>query len=386
MRKYINCYYGIDLGTFNSAIARTDKDGVPRIIKSDVLKDTMPSCVYFNRRKEAVVGASAMAVMQNNLARAMKNFNPGEINAFSEFKRTMGIAATCYSRNMDRSFTPEELSAEVLKKLKSFVPDENIRSVVITVPATFLSPQCDATVRAAQMAGFMQVVLLQEPLAALMACGPDFREKDGCRLVFDFGGATFSATLVKTENGVMSIMDTGCDGRLGGKNLDREIVDRIIMPQLQKDYALESILDSPVKKKILRNGVKRFAEEARIQMSFKDAYHILSDIGDLPFEDENGEEPEIDIPVMQQDMERVLAPVFRQAIDITKELLKRNSLCGADLDALIPVGGPTWSPILRRMLREQITENVDTSVDPETAAALGAAIYASTVMPDQCWD
>jgi molecular chaperone DnaK len=353
--------------------------GVPVIRKSDTLKDTVPSCVHFNRRKDVLAGDPAIAVMKNDHARAMKHFKPGETNTFIEFKRTMGTTATYHSNHMNRDFTSEELSAEILKKLKSFILDENISSIVITVPAKFLSPQCDATVRAAKMAGFKQVVLLQEPIAALTAYGLSAEKKDGFWLVFDFGGGTFDAALVKAEEGIMSIKDTDGDNWLGGKNLDEAIVDRIILPYLQKTYSIEGILNDPGSREILRNGVKQLAENAKIQMSFKDTHHILTELGDLPFEDEYGAEPEVDVAVTQKEMERVLSPVFQKAIDITKELLKRNNLRGADLDALILVGGPTHSPILRRMLREQITENVNTSVDPMTVVAQGAALYASTV-------
>jgi molecular chaperone DnaK len=114
-------------------------------------------------------------------------------------------------------------------------------------------------------------------------------------------------------------------------------------------------------------------------LSFKDSHNILSNLGDLPFEDDNGDEPEIDVLVTQKDMENVVAPIFQKAIDITKELLKRNNLKGSDLGALILVGGPTYSPILRRMLKEQITDKVDTSVDPMTVVAKGAALFASTI-------
>jgi molecular chaperone DnaK len=99
----------------------------------------------------------------------------------------------------------------------------------------------------------------------------------------------------------------------------------------------------------------------------------------LPFEDENGEEPEIDLKITATRLEEVLSPLFQKAIDITKDLLKRNNLKGTNLDKLILVGGPTYSPILRRMLKEQITENIDTSVDPMTVVARGAALYASTI-------
>ncbi len=376
MRNKID--YGIDLGTTNSAIARME-NGIPTIKKSDTLKDTTPSCVHFNKRKDILVGDTAFNVMKNDNTRALKSFEVGKTNTFIEFKRTMGTTYTYYSPNMDKEFSSEELSAEVLKKLKSFIQDENIYSIVITVPAKFLNPQNEATMKAAKLAGFKHVQLLQEPVAAATAYGLTAKNKDSFWCVFDFGGGTFDAALVKSEEGILSVKDTDGDNWLGGKNIDEAIVDQLIIPYLQETYAIDSILEDTTKKEILRNAVKPFAEEAKIQLSFKDTHNILSNLGDLPFEDDNGEEPEIDITVTQKDMENVVAPIFQKAIDITKELLKRNNLKGSDLGALILVGGPTFSPILRRMLKEQITDKVDTSVDPMTVVAKGAALFASTI-------
>ena len=163
------------------------------------------------------------------------------------------------------------------------------------------------------------------------------------------------------------------------KNLDEAIVDQIIIPYLQENYAIDEIIEDSSKREILRNAVKPFAEEAKIQLSFKNSHNILSNLGDLPFEDENGEEPEIDITLTQEDMKNVLVPIFQKTIDITKDLLKRNSLKGSDLGTLILVGGPTYSPILRQMWKEQITKNIDTSVDPMTVVAKGATLYAATI-------
>lgn len=376
MRNKID--YGIDLGTTNSAIARME-NGVPTIKKSDTLKDTVPSCVHFNKRKDILVGDTAFNVMKNDNTRALKSFEAGKTNTFIEFKRTMGTTHTYECSNMGKEFTSEELSAEVLKKLKSFIQDENIYSIVITVPAKFLNPQNEATMKAAKLAGFKHIQLLQEPVAAATAYGLTAKNKDSFWCVFDFGGGTFDAALVKSEEGILSVKDTDGDNWLGGKNLDEAIVDQLIIPYLQQTYSIDSILEDATKKEILRNAVKPFAEEAKIQLSFKDTHNILSNLGDLPFEDDNGEEPEIDITVTQKDMENVVAPIFQKAIDITKELLKRNNLKGSDLGALILVGGPTFSPILRRMLKEQITDKIDTSVDPMTVVAKGAALFASTI-------
>ena len=376
MRNKID--YGIDLGTTNSAIARME-NGVPTIIKSTTLKDTFPSCIHFNKKKDVIVGDHAYNTMKNDNARALKTFETGKTNTFIEFKRTMGTTHTYESSNMGRSFTSEELSAEILKTLKEVVKDENINSIVITVPAKFLNPQNEATKEAAKLLGFKHIELLQEPVAAATAYGLGSKNKDGFWMVFDFGGGTFDAALIKAEEGILAVKDTDGDNWLGGKNLDEAIVDQIIITNLQQNYAIDSVLEDTVKKEILRNAVKCFAEEAKIQLSFKDSYNILSNLGDLPFEDDNGDEPEIDVLVTQKDMEIVVAPIFQKAIDITKELLERNNLKGSDLGALILVGGPTHSPILLRMLKEQITDKLDRSVDPMTVVAKGAALFASTI-------
>lgn len=370
--------YGIDLGTTNSAIARME-NGVPTIKKSDTLKDTIPSCIHFNRRQDILVGDTSFNVLKTDSARALKTFEKGLSNTFTEFKRTMGTTHSYECFNMNKSFSSEELSSEILKKLKSFVRDENISSIVITVPAKFLNPQNEATMQAAKLAGFKHIELLQEPVAAATAYGLGSKSKDGFWLVFDFGGGTFDAALIKAEEGILAVKDTDGDNWLGGKNLDEAIVDQIIIPNLAEKFAIDFVLDDSEKKELLRNAVKFYAEEAKIQLSFKDSHHILSQLGDLPFEDENGDEPEIDVLVTQKDMENVVAPIFQKAIDIAKELLKRNNLKGSDLGALILVGGPTYSPILRRMLKEQITDKVDTSVDPMTVVAKGAALFASTI-------
>jgi molecular chaperone DnaK len=272
MRNKID--YGIDLGTTNSAIARME-NGVPTIKKSDTLKDTVPSCIHFNKRQDILVGDTAFNVMKNDNTRALKTFEKGKTNTFIEFKRTMGTTHSYECSNMNKSFSSEELSSEILKKLKSFVQDENISSIVITVPAKFLNPQNEATMQAAKLAGFKHIELLQEPVAAATAYGLGSKSKDGFWLVFDFGGGTFDAALIKAEEGILAVKDTDGDNWLGGKNLDEAIVDQIIIPNLAKNYAIDSVLEDSDKKEILRNAVKFYAEEAKIQLSFKDSHNIL---------------------------------------------------------------------------------------------------------------
>jgi molecular chaperone DnaK len=375
--KRLKIDYGIDLGTTNSAICRMDK-GETLIIKSDTLKDTMPSCVAFTKRQTIKVGDTAYNDLKSDKRRATKTWKNSSSNVYVEFKRNMGTTEKYSCSNIGKDFLPEELSAEVLKTLKSFVQDEDVRSVVITVPAKFKQNQKDATMQAARLAGFEHCELLQEPIAASMAYGLTGAEKDGLWLVFDFGGGTFDAALVKTEDGIMQVFDTEGDNYLGGKNLDEAIVDHIIIPYLKENYTIDEILSDPQKKQVLRDAMKTYAEEVKNQLSFKVSEDIITDLGDLGCDDE-GEELELDMTITQEQLKAVVTPSFQRAIDICMDLLRRNNLTGKQLSKVILVGGPTHSPVVRQMLREQISDNVDTSVDPMTVVASGAALYASTL-------
>lgn len=368
--------YGIDLGTTNSAIARME-NGEAIIKKTDTLKDTMPSCVHFNKKKSVIVGDGAANALRSDRLRTLKTL-AADTNTFIEFKRTMGSDKKFFSSNMNQEFTSEDLSAEVLKKLKSFIMDDEIKSIVITVPAKFTINQKDATSRAAKLAGFEHCELLQEPNAASMAYGLGASSKDGIWLVFDFGGGTFDAALLKVEDGIMKVIDTEGDNFLGGKNIDYAIVDEILIPHLRKSFAIDSFINQEDKKEYLREALKDEAENAKIQLSFGNSFDVIPDLG-IFGEDDQGAEIELDINITEEILSPVITPLFQKAIDICKELLKRNSLSGGNLGALILVGGPTYSPILRRMLKEQITNKVDTSVDPMTVVSRGAALYASTI-------
>ena len=364
--------YGIDLGTTNSAISRIE-GGEAKIIKVNGLDDTMPSCIAYNK-KGVLAGKKAFAVyrseQETSLSREL------DTNAFIEFKRTMGTDKKYFSSNLDKDLSSEELSAEVLKTLKSFVTDEAVNAVVITVPAAFKNNQIDATRRAAKLAGFEHAEVLQEPVAAAIAYGLDNKKKDGFWLVFDFGGGTFDAALLKVEDGIMKVTDTEGDNYLGGKNLDLAIVDEIIIPHIQENFSIDDILNDDIKKSKYRDALKSFAEELKNELSFKSEFNLYKEEG--AGTDDDGEDIEIDLTISQADLENVLSPVFQRAVDISKKLLERNNLKGSSLNSLILVGGPTFSPIIRKMLEKQICKP-DTSVDPMTVVSKGAALYASTV-------
>ena len=364
--------YGIDLGTTNSAISRIES-GEAKIIKVNGLDDTMPSCIAYNK-KGILAGKKAFDAHKGE--QDLRLSRDVETNAFIEFKRTMGTDKKYFSSNLGKDLSSEELSAEVLKTLKSFVTDEAVNAVVITVPAAFKNNQIDATRRAAKLAGFEHAEVLQEPVAAAIAYGLDNKKKDGFWLVFDFGGGTFDAALLKVEEGIMKVADTEGDIYLGGKNLDLAIVDKIIIPHIQENFSINDILKNDNRKANYREALKRYAEELKNELSFNDAYNLYKE--DRCGTDDDGEEIEIDLKLTQSDLEKVLSPEFQKAVDISKKLLERNNLKGSSLDSLILVGGPTFSPIIRKMLEKQICKP-DTSVDPMTVVSKGAALYASTV-------
>lgn len=373
MRQKVD--FGIDLGTTNSAIA-VMQDGDSVIIKSDDDQgDTTASCISFNKKQIMRVGEKAKNAIEQEAIQNFKNRKAAKPNGYQEFKRNMGTNYNYESTFMDRSYTAEELSAEVLKKLKGYVRDESITSAVITVPAMFEQSQLDATQRAAELAGFSYCELLQEPIAASIAYGIKATSQSGYWLVFDFGGGTFDAALMHTEEGIMKVVDSAGNNHLGGKDLDAAIVDQLLIPEIQNQCNLEETISGSAMKDLLQEALKGYAAQAKIKLSSSDQWsEYIDNLGD----DDEGEEIEFDITITLDQYERVVTPIFQQAIDITQDLIKRNNLESSDLSSLILVGGPTFQQTLRRMLVEQVTDKIDTSIDPMTAVARGATLFAST--------
>ena len=373
MRQKID--YGIDLGTTNSAISVMTR-GVPRIVKSELGEtDTTPSCVAFRKNKSTVVGQQARNARDLAMVEAFRRRTPSDYGSYVEFKRTMGTDVPYSSALMQRSYTSEELSAEVLKALRNYARDEQIDAAVITVPAKFRQNQIDATQRAAELAGFKYCELLQEPIAASLAYGVEVGPTAGRWLVFDFGGGTFDAALMHVQDGIMKVLDTDGDNRLGGKDLDAALVDSLLIPALARAYQLQRTLNNPDQKRLFQNALNPTAEQLKIRMSNNDgASHFLEDFA----ADDTGTDIEFDLKMSLQDYERVCMPTFQRAVDITLSLLDRNKVRGNELSLLLLVGGPTRSETLRRMLREQVTPNVRSDIDPMTAVACGAALFAST--------
>jgi len=368
--------FGIDLGTTNSAIAKME-NGKPMIVTTG-RADIIPSCVAIQNGGRVLVGDRAKTIFAQEKEKELRDGT--KPNSFIEFKREMANPFTYHSTNLGRDISPEELSAEVLKTLKSFVTTEKLNSIVVTVPAKFNIAQKQATINAGKLAGFDLVVLLEEPVAACLAYNMEAQQKKGTWLVFDFGGGTFDAALVKKDDdGMMKIVDTGGDNELGGKDLDLAIVDKLILPYLYANYNLNSYKSDNRKSEFLRSVIKRFAEEAKLELSFQQSTDLLKTYpGDIDLKDDEGKDLCLNIDFNQEILQTLLEPIHQRAIDLALKVLEKNNLHKKDLDAIILVGGPTLSPVFQKMIKAQISEKIDTSVNPMTIVAKGAALFAST--------
>jgi molecular chaperone DnaK len=368
--------FGIDLGTTNSAIAKME-NGKPMIVTTG-RADIIPSCVAIQNGARILVGDRAKTIFTQEKEKELRDGT--KPNSFIEFKREMANPFTYQSTNLERDISPEELSAEVLKTLKSFVTTEKLNSIVVTVPAKFNIAQKQATINAGKLAGFDLVVLLEEPVAACLSYNMEAQNNKGTWLVFDFGGGTFDAALVKKDDdGMMKIVDTGGDNELGGKDLDLAIVDKLIIPFLKENYNLSSYLNDEIKSDLLRFVMKRFAEDAKIELSFQQSTDLLKTFpGDIDLKDDDGKDLCLNIDLNQDILHTILEPIHERAIDLALKVIERNNLNKRDLDAIILVGGPTLSPVFQKMIRVNISDKIDTSINPMTIVAKGAALFAST--------
>jgi molecular chaperone DnaK len=369
MEKTIN--YGIDLGTTNSAIAKFVKGNV-EVFKNplETGRETLPSVVYY-RKDKVVVGSKA----REFLAKDSKN-------VFGSFKRKMGTTESFKVKNIDQSKTPVELSAEVLKELKGFVhTGESVDAAVITIPASFDVIQSNATKEAGLLAGFKQVILLQEPIAASLAYANKHKEKDlenGQWLVYDLGGGTFDVALIKIKDGEMKVLDHEGDNFLGGTDFDNRIVEKIIIPYLNDKYKftdLENDMKSGSGK--LNHIYLRLlqkAEDAKITLSSRTSAEIEL----LDITDDEGEEIDTTIDITRSEFENLIKEYVDATLDMIKKILVRNSLKPSDIQFTLMVGGSTYIPYVRKRVEEILQIPINCDIDPTTAVAIGAAYYAGT--------
>lgn len=357
--------FGIDLGTTNSEICML-KGLTQEPIKNNLNSEITPSAVYINKRGEITVGAKAKE--------RLEDVNSSD-DVFGEFKRRMGTDFSYKFKTTGRIMNPKELSAEVLKSLRGDVQQqlgEVIKAAVITVPAAFEQRQCAATREAAALAGFVQSPLLQEPVAAALAYGFQAEVQKEYWLVFDFGGGTFDAALIKAEDGTISVVNNGGDNFLGGADIDWAIFKEIVLPQLSKNYNLKGLARGAEGWKTQLTILKRAIEQAKISLSRQDKVHLE----DCSIKDADGEEQEIDLTITRDQVVSVAEPIIMRAVGICRKVLQEKNLSDSAVEKLILVGGPTLAPYFRDILRDKLPVAIDHSVDPMTVVARGAAVFA----------
>ena len=370
MDKMIN--FGIDLVTTNSVIAKFVK-GKIEVFRNpqDYGRETLPSVVYYKKDK-VVVGNQAKTFLEKG--------DPSQV--FGRFKRLLGTNETKRVKVLNVSKTPVELSAEVLKELKGFVHSgEQVDAAVITIPASFNIPQSNATSEAGYLAGFKQVILLPEPIAASLAYAinqsiTDLENKQW--LVYDFGGGTFDVALVKVKDGELKIIDHEGDNFLGGAEFDDLIVDKIIVPYLNKNFKFTD-LESKMKSASGEYNSFYFrslfsAENAKIILSNKSSAEV--EINGLT--DEDGREIDETFDITRSEFETLIKDPVDSTIDMIKKILVRNSLKSSDIQFTLMVGGSTYIPYVRKRVEEILQIPVNCSVEPTTAVAIGAAYFAGT--------
>lgn len=369
MEKMINI--GIDLGTTNSAIAKFVK-GEVEVFKNPLQtgSETLPSVVYYKKDK-VVVGTNARTYFERD----------GK-NVFGTFKRKMGTTESFKVKSINQSKTPIELSAEVLKELKGFVHSgEIIEAAVITIPASFDVIQSNATKEAGYLAGFKQVILLQEPIAASLAYANKHKERDlenGQWLVYDLGGGTFDVALIKIKDGEMKVLDHEGDNFLGGADFDNLIIEKIVIPHLNKNFQfsdLENDLKSASGKfNNVYYRLLKLAEDAKISLSARTSTEI--EVRDI--KDDNDEDIDISIDITRSEFEGIVKDYIDNTLDMIKKILVRNSLKPSDVQFTLMVGGSTYMPYVRKRVEEILQIPINCDIDPTTAIAIGAAYYAGT--------
>ncbi len=365
-RKTID--YGIDLGTTNSEIAVL-RGTVTDIIKNNIEADITPSAVYIDKRGGMQVGQRAKNMLEHE--------NTVD-DVYTEFKRRMGLDFRYEFKTAGRFMTPEELSAEVLKSLRGDVQQrtgEDVQSAVITVPASFANNQTTATKKAGALAGFLTCPLLQEPVAAALAYGFQAEMTKEYWLVYDFGGGTFDAAVIRAEEGSISVVNHGGDNYLGGSDIDWAITDNLVVPELMKNFNLPGFERRNEKKwKAAHARVKRAVEEAKIQLSRSETANL--DICNI--KDADGKEIEIDLKLTRGAVVKIVEPIIMRSVDICKRVLKEKNLSANEIERVILVGGPTLASYFREILHSNLKIQLDHSVDPFTVVARGAAVFAGT--------
>ncbi|MCU0551605.1 MAG: molecular chaperone DnaK [Leptolyngbya sp. Prado105] len=372
---------GIDLGTTNSCVAVLE-GGQPLVITNSEGGRTTPSMVGFGKAGDRLVGqlAKRQAVTNaENTVFSIKRFI-GRRWDDTQIERSRvpyncvsGKDATVDVKIRDRNYTPQEISAMILQKLKQDAENylgEEVTQAVITVPAYFSDAQRQATKDAGTIAGLEVLRIINEPTAAALAYGLEKQDQDQCVLVFDLGGGTFDVSILQLGDGVFEVKATSGNNHLGGDDFDACIVDWLSQT-FQRQEGINLADD-----KMALQRLREAAEKAKIELS-----GTLSTSINLPFitADESGPK-HLETELTRAKFEELASELIQGTLDPMEQALKDANLTIEDIDRIILVGGSTRIPAVQDALKKFFNGKApDRSVNPDEAVALGAAIQAGVL-------
>ncbi|QBB70536.1 Hsp70 family protein [Pseudolysobacter antarcticus] len=361
-------YAGIDLGTTNSAIYTFDGETL-KLWKSPDGKDVTPSAIYFDRRSK-YFGTRAYDMVPQDKERAA-----------ILFKRVMGTSTPIKIKGLSEALTPEQCSAEILKVLFGYLPEEirsQVAGTVITVPAAFNQMQKDATMQAAELAGIGAVQLMQEPVAAVMSV-MRARPSNGTFIIYDLGGGTLDVAIAEGIDGRVSLSAHGGIEMCGGRDWDRAIVTNVVRPWLEKNFKLPEDVAVDPKYKRLIAMLPWAAEKAKIDLSSRsDALVSLSE-AEVRLQDINGTDIYVEAPITREVLDQLIDEQLKASIEAVRETMNKAGLSSQDIDRVVFVGGPTQYKTVRDRVAFELGISGAMDVDPMTAVAAGAAVFAESV-------
>lgn len=345
---------GIDLGTTNSVVAAME-GGEPIIIPNAEGGRTTPSVVAFTQNGERLVGQVAKRQAVTNPERTIMSI-----------KRHMG---TDYKKRIDdKDYTPQEISAMILRKLKEEAENylgETVSKAVITVPAYFTDAQRQATKDAGTIAGLEVLRIINEPTAASVAYGLDKQEEQTV-LVYDLGGGTFDVSILELDEGYIGVKATSGNNQLGGDDFDQRIMDYLVA-EFKKETGIDLGKD-----RMAVQRLKEAAEKAKIELSGLPQTNI-----NLPFISANESGPlHLDITLTRAKFNELTADLVEATMGPTRQALQDAGLQPGDIDRVILVGGSTRIPAVQEAIKNLMGKEPYKGINPDECVALGAAIQA----------
>jgi molecular chaperone DnaK len=373
---------GIDLGTTNSCVAVMEGKE-PIIIANSEGKRTTPSIVGFVKDGERKIGDPAKRQAVTNPEKTIYSIKRFMGSSFDEIKEeTKKVAYKVVKeknspkvRIDDRTYSPQEISAAILQKMKQTAEDylgESVTEAVITVPAYFNDSQRQATKEAGEIAGLTVRRIINEPTAAALAYGLDKMSKDMKIVVFDCGGGTHDVSVLELGDGVFEVLSTDGDTHLGGDDFDQTIIDYLVS-EFKKDNGMD-ISKDPMALQRLREA----AEKAKIELSSSPQTEI-----NLPYVTADSTGPKhLVMTITKSKFEQLTESLVNRTINPCKSALKNAGLTPNDIDEIILVGGSTRIPAIQDAVKKFFGKDPSKGVNPDEVVALGAAIQGGVLAGD----